>query len=99
MKAASPGHASGNIELIFPGHPFESLGRALDPVLAVIAIGRKQPDHIISAAGGRTRDIAGSKMTVSPTVYLCFNAHSITQQSRPCHGPACNGRIENPVTT
>ena len=52
----------GNVELTFLGHPLESLGRALDPVLAVIAVGREQPDHLIGAAGGRTCDIAGSKI-------------------------------------
>src|SRR6202790_4225731 len=52
----------GNVELTFLGHPLESLGRAFDPVLAVIAVGRKQPDHLIGAAGSRTRDIAGSKI-------------------------------------
>src|SRR5437879_6315559 len=55
-------YLSGNVELTFLGHPFESLGRAFDTILAVIAIGRKQPDHLIGAAGGRTRDIAGSKI-------------------------------------
>jgi hypothetical protein len=48
--------------LTFLGDPFESLGRAFDPVLAVIPVGRKQPDHLIGAAGGRSRDIAGSKI-------------------------------------
>ena len=55
-------HSSGNVELTFLGHPLKSLGRAFDPVLAVIPVGRKQPDHLIGAAGGRTRDIAGSKV-------------------------------------
>src|SRR6202521_6372563 len=53
---------SVNVELTFLGHPFESLGRALDPILAVIAVGREQSDHLIGAAGGRTGDIAGSKI-------------------------------------
>src|SRR6266480_7995840 len=53
---------SGNVELTFLGHPFESLGRVLDPILAIIAVGRKQPDHFIGAAGGRTRDVARSKI-------------------------------------
>src|SRR5882757_6593545 len=64
-RSAPPGRAryfSGNVELTFLGHPFESLGRVFDPILAVIAIGRKQPDHLIGSAGGRTRDIAGSKI-------------------------------------
>src|SRR6266481_4224694 len=53
---------SGNRELAFLGDPFESFGRAFDPILAVVTVGRKQPDHLIGAAGGRTRDIAGSKI-------------------------------------
>ncbi len=52
----------GNVELTFLGYPLESLGRAFDPVLAVIPVGREEPDHLIGAAGGRTRDIAGSKI-------------------------------------
>src|SRR6266851_438199 len=55
-------YLSGNVELAFLGHPFKSLGRVFDTVLAVIAIGRKQPDDLIGSAGGRTRDIAGSKI-------------------------------------
>jgi hypothetical protein len=43
MEANSPGQGApsllGNVELTFPGHPFESLDRALDPILAVIVIG------------------------------------------------------------
>src|SRR4030081_3102959 len=53
---------SGNVELTFLGHPFESLGRAFDPILAVVAVGREQPDHHIGAARGRTRNIGGSKI-------------------------------------
>src|SRR5260370_34266792 len=56
-----PRYPSADVELAFLGHPFESLGRALDPVLAVVAVGRKQPDHLIGAARGRTRDMACSK--------------------------------------
>src|ERR1700731_3694233 len=65
MEAVSPGLRailSGNVELTFLGHPFESLGRAFDAILAVIAVGRKQPDHLIGAAGSRTRYVAGSKI-------------------------------------
>jgi len=53
---------SANVELAFLGHAFESLGRALDSILAVIAVGRKQPDHLVSAAGGRPGDITGSEI-------------------------------------
>ena len=54
--------SSGDVELTFLGYPFESLGRIFNSILTVITIGRKQPDHLISAAGGRTGDIAGSKI-------------------------------------
>ena len=54
--------SSGDVELTFLGYPFESLGRIFNSILTVITVGRKQPDHLISAAGGRTGDIAGSKI-------------------------------------
>src|SRR5882757_3315500 len=53
---------SGDRELAFLGYPFERLGRALDAILAIVAIDRQQPDHFISAAGGRTGHVAGSKI-------------------------------------
>src|SRR5437879_13583484 len=93
-ESVPPGHArcfSGNVELTFLGHPFESLGRAFDPILAVIAIGRKQPDHLIGAAGGRTRDIAGSKMdSISYGGWVLqrpppSRTNRLRAQS-PCHG-------------
>src|SRR5712692_5581432 len=65
MRTASPGpacHSSGDVELTFLGHSFESLGRAFDPILAVVAVGRKQPDDLIGAGGGRSRNVAGSKV-------------------------------------
>jgi hypothetical protein len=45
---------SGNGELTFLGHSLESFGRVLDPIRAIIAIGEKQPDDLIAAAGTRT---------------------------------------------
>ena len=54
--------SSGDVELTFLGYPFESLGRIFNSILTVITVGRKQPDHLISATGGRTGDIAGSKI-------------------------------------
>src|SRR3979411_2518825 len=58
--------SSGDVELAVLGDPVESLGRVFDPVLAVIAVGRKQTDHLIGAAGGRTGDIAGSEIDLDP---------------------------------
>jgi hypothetical protein len=40
-SAGYPRYLSGNVELTFLGHPFKSLDRAFDTILAVIAIGRK----------------------------------------------------------
>src|SRR3954465_12182054 len=53
---------SGNRELAFLGDPFESFGRAFDTILTIVAICRKQPDHLIGAAGGRTGNVTGSKI-------------------------------------
>ena len=53
---------SGESELAFLRDPFESFGRAFDTILTIVAICRKQPDHLISAAGGRTGNVAGSKI-------------------------------------
>src|ERR1700721_2396425 len=66
---------SGNVELTFLGHPFESFSRVLDPVLAVVAISRKQPDHLISAAGGRPCDIAGRKIDSLSNVVFVLQRH------------------------
>ena len=50
-----PLHAGlGKGELAFLGHAFERFGRVLDPVLAVVSVGRKQTDHLIGTARGRT---------------------------------------------
>jgi hypothetical protein len=96
---ASPGqprNPSGEVELTFLRHPFESLGRILDPVLAVIAIGREQLDHLIGAAGARTGNIAGSEID------RLSNGEFMLQ--RPLHHakmpavltvPAHFGRLEN----
>src|SRR3981081_4764272 len=90
-ESAPPGrarHFSGNVELTFLGHPFESLGRVFDPILAVIAIGRKQPDHLIGAAGGRTRDIASSKIDSLSNGVFVLQRPSPSRKNRLYHGPA-----------
>jgi hypothetical protein len=48
--------ASG--ELTFLCDAFESLGRILDPILKVVAISGKLPDHLVSAARSRARHVA-----------------------------------------
>src|SRR6185312_14578833 len=44
---------SGAIELTFLGDALESFARALDPVLIIVALGRKQLHHLVAA--GRSR--------------------------------------------
>src|SRR6266478_6617517 len=72
-----PRISSGDRELAFLGHPLESFCRAFDPVLAVVAVGRQQTDHLVGAAGGRAGNIAGSK------IYSLSNAEFVLQ--RPLH--------------
>jgi hypothetical protein len=68
----SPGHArnsSGDVELTFRRHPFESLDGTFDPILAIIAIGRQPSDHFVGAGGGQTGDTDGpanSGLTETP---------------------------------
>ena len=53
---------SGDGELAFLGDPFEGFGRTFDAVLAVVTVGRKQPDHLVGATGGRSGNVTGSKI-------------------------------------
>src|SRR2546425_6538268 len=53
---------SGDRELAFLGNAFEGFGRVFDAILAIVTVGRKQPDHLIGAAGGRSGNVAGSKI-------------------------------------
>src|SRR5882757_2114104 len=94
-----PGHArksSGDVELTFLGDPFESLGRVFDPVLAVIAVGRKQTDHLIGAAGGRTGDIAGSEIDGLSNGELVLQRPSPRENAGRAYGPAYVGRLKTP---
>jgi len=50
------------VELAFLGHALESLAGALDAVLIVVAIGRKQSDDFIAAAGGGAPHTAAGKI-------------------------------------
>src|SRR5882757_334825 len=86
--------SSGDVELAFLGDPFESLGRAFDPVLAVIAIGRKQTDHLIGAAGGRTGDIAGSEIDGLSNGELVLQRPSPRKNAGRAYGPANFGRLK-----
>ena len=81
----------GNIELTFLGYPFESFGRAFDPVLAVITIGRKQPNDLISAAGGRTSHIARGKIdSLSNVVFVLQRLLHHAKNVGRAHGPAAS---------
>ena len=71
----------GDGELTFLGNALESFGRALDPILAIIAFGRKLPDDLIGTAGGRTRNIARGK------VHRRSNREFVLQ--RPLHHAKC----------
>ena len=100
-RIGSPFHPSsrtfsGNGELTFLGNAFERLDRAFDPVLAVIAVGRKQPDHLIGAARGRTCDIAGRKIdSLTNVVFMLQRPLHHAKNVGPAHGPACVGRLKN----
>src|SRR3974390_827537 len=96
LRGRAHGH-SGNVELAFLGHTLEGFGRTLDPVLAVVAIGRKQTDHLVGTAGGRTRDIAGSEIDSLTNVVFVLQRplHYARNVARP-RGPACFSRLKNP---
>src|ERR1700760_749225 len=96
LKRAKP-NCSGNSELAFLRYPLESLGRAFDAILAVVAFGRKQPDHLIGAGGGRTGHVAGREID------SLSNGEFVLQ--RPLHHartpaaltvPLAVGRLKNP---
>src|SRR5579863_7193060 len=90
-----PGYALGKRELAFLGDTFECFGRALDPVLAVVAIGRKQADHFIGPTRGRPRDIAGGKIDSLSNVIFMFQRPLHHAKRRPAYGPARVGRLKN----
>src|SRR5260221_4244597 len=62
QAAQETASGSGDRELAFLGNPFEGFGRAFDPILAIVTIGRKQADHLIVAPGGRSCNVAGSNI-------------------------------------
>src|ERR1700753_1789426 len=88
---------SGNGELAFLRDPLESLGRAFDAILAVVAFGREQPDHLIGAAGGRTRHVAGREIDRPPTVEFVLQRplhHARTPAALTV--PLAIGRLKTP---
>ena len=65
------GRISGNCELAFLGNAFERFGGVLDPILAVVTVGRKQADHLVGSARSRTCDIAGGKIdSLSNAIFM-----------------------------
>ena len=62
MPALAGCSGLADFELAFLGYALKRLRGTLDPVLTIVSIGWEQPDHLIGAAGSRTRDIAGSKI-------------------------------------
>src|ERR1700743_1421398 len=76
-KSLKPEGRSGKRELTFFRHAFERLGRALNSVLAIIAVGRQQTDHFVGAAGGRTGNVARGK------IHSRSNAEFMLQRPSP----------------
>ncbi len=89
--------ASGQRELAFPGNPLERFRRTLDPVLAIIAVAGQLTDHLISAARGRTRNIARSEVhgRSNREFVLQRPLHHTTKVGRCCFGPVACGRLDN----
>lgn len=50
------------MKLAFFSHALEGFGLTLDPVLAIVAFRRQQPDHLIGSRGGRTRHVASGEI-------------------------------------
>src|SRR3954463_11241855 len=91
---------SGDRELAFLGDPFESFGRAFDTILTIIAICREQPDHLIGAAGGRTGNVAGSKIdSLSNGVLMLQRPLHHARTPAALTVPLAFGRLENPTAT
>jgi hypothetical protein len=82
------GGASGERELTFLGDPFEGLGRALDPVLAVVAFRRQQADDFVRAAGSRARNVAGREQYARSNGEFVLQ-HPLHYSNNAClaHGP------------
>lgn len=83
---------STNVELAFFRYSLEGLGRALYPILVVISIRRKQPDHLISATGGWTRDIAGSEIDCLSNVVFMLQCPLHTENIGLAPRSRCNNQ-------
>jgi len=91
-----PDHDLGRRKLAFPGNSFEGFGRALDPVLTVVAIRRKQANDFIGTGRSRTRHIARSE--INRRSYREFVLQRpLRHANKPAarHGPRCVHRPRN----
>src|SRR3954452_17925559 len=85
----------GYVELAFLGHPLESVSRVFDPILTVVAIGRKQPDHLVSPARGRTGHVAGRKIdALTNVVFMLQRLLPSRKNVGRAHGFRCNGLVQ-----
>src|ERR1700678_2327558 len=83
---------SRKCELTFLGYTFERLGGAFDPVLAVVSVGRKQADHLVGSACGRTCNVAGGKIDgLSDPIFMAQRPLHYAKTSAAAFGPACVG--------
>src|SRR4249919_1450698 len=73
---------SGDCELAFLGDPFEGLGRAFDAILTIVTVDRKQAEHLVGAAGGRSGNVAGSKIDSLSNGVLVLQRPLHTQSDR-----------------
>jgi hypothetical protein len=87
----SSGQILASGELTFLCDAFESLGRILDPILKVVAISGKLPDHLVSAARSRARHVArgekdrfsNDKFMLQRLLHRCQYRFSALQRVRP----------------
>src|ERR1700675_4994372 len=96
-RVPRPRATSGDVVLAFVGNALDGLGRVLDPILAVFSIGRKQTDHLIGAACGRTRDITGGKIDSLTHVVFVLQRPLHTQKCRPRPRSRLRRPTENPA--
>jgi hypothetical protein len=86
--------------LAFLGHPLKSLGRVLDSILAVVAIGRKQANHFIGASGGRTGNIARGEINGLSNGEFVFQRPSpYAWNAGDAHGPAAGRQLKTLTKT
>src|SRR3954452_7679104 len=81
--------------MAFLGHPPETFGRVFDPILTVVAVGRKQPDHLVSPARGRAGHVAGRKIdALTNVVFMLQRPLPSRKNVGRAHGFRCNGLVQ-----